>query len=119
MDTEFTVAEDVALDAIDEWMELDSLPKHFEYKPQKRDLLGPGRTLGLEATDAAAAWFIDLTGDVITWRRAHDKAAVTVRASLTDLLLAIYLRKPVHSNGIEIAGDGELLDLWLGHVGFA
>jgi hypothetical protein len=23
------------------------------------------------------------------------------------------------SNGIEIAGDGELLDLWLGHVGFA
>jgi len=46
VDTEFTVAEDVALDAI-EWMELDSLPKHFEYKPQKRDLLGPGRTLGL------------------------------------------------------------------------
>lgn len=66
-----------------------------------------------------AAWFIDLTGDVITWRRAHDRAAVTVRASLTDLLLAISLRKPVHSNGIEIAGDGELLDWWLGHVGFA
>jgi uncharacterized protein (TIGR03083 family) len=40
-DTEFTVAEDVALDAIDEWMELDSLPEHFEYKPQKRDLLRP------------------------------------------------------------------------------
>jgi hypothetical protein len=58
-----------------------------------------------------AARFIDLTGDVITWRRAQDKAAVTVRASLTDLLLAIYLRKPVHSN--------ELLDLWPGHVGFA
>lgn len=42
-----------------------------------------------------------------------------MRASLKDLLLAIYLRKPVRSNGIEIAGDGELLDFWLGHVGFA
>jgi uncharacterized protein (TIGR03083 family) len=117
--TEFTVAEDVALDAVDEWMELDSLPKHFEYRPQKRNLLGPARTLGFEATDTPAAWFVDLTGDVITWRRAQEKAAVTVRASLKDLLLAIYLRKPVRSNGIEIAGDGELLDFWLGHVGFA
>jgi hypothetical protein len=100
-------------------MELDSLPKHFEYRPQKRNLLGPARTLGFEATDTPAAWFVDLTGGVITWRRAQEKAAVTVRASLKDLLLAIYLRKPVRSNGIEIAGDGELLDFWLGHVGFA
>jgi uncharacterized protein (TIGR03083 family) len=70
--TEFTVAEDVALDAVDEWMELDSLPKHFEYRPQKRNLLGPARTLGFEATDTPAAWFVDLTGGVITWRRAGE-----------------------------------------------
>jgi uncharacterized protein (TIGR03083 family) len=117
--TEFGVAEDVALDAVDEWMELDSLPQHFEYKPTKRDLLGPGRTLAFEATDADAAWFVDLTGDVITSRRARDSAAVAVRAPLTDLLLVIYLRKPAHSRGVEIAGDRELLDFWLGHVGFA
>lgn len=116
--TEFVVAEDVGLDAVDEWMELDALPVHFDYKPQKRELLGPGRTLGFEATDTGAAWFVDLTGDVIAWRRGKGQAAVTVRGPLTDLLLVIYRRKAVRSNGIEILGDVALLDLWLGHVAF-
>ncbi|MDT7724466.1 MAG: hypothetical protein QOI21_1042 [Actinomycetota bacterium] len=117
--TEFVVTDDVALDAVDEWMELDSLPQHFDYKPQKRELLGAGRTLAFEATDAEAAWFVDLRGEVIGWRRAREQAAVTVRASLTDLLLVIYRRKAVPGDGIEILGDKELLDTWLGHVGFA
>jgi uncharacterized protein (TIGR03083 family) len=116
--TEFAVADDVALDAVDEWMELDSLPQHFDYKPQKRELLGAGRTLAFEATDTEAAWFVDLTGEVIASRRGRGQAAVTVRASLTDLLLVVYRRKAVHG-GIEILGDKDLLDTWLGHVGFA
>lgn len=117
--TEFTVAEDVALDAVDEWMELDALPQHFEHDPRKRDLLGSGRTLAFEATDTTAAWFVDLTGDGIIWRRAQEAAAVTVRAALTDLLLVIYRRKPVPGPGIEVSGDVGLLDFWLGRVGFA
>jgi hypothetical protein len=44
---------------------------------------------------------------------------VTVRGSCADLLLVIYRRRAVNGNGIEIAGDEELLDFWLGHVGFA
>jgi uncharacterized protein (TIGR03083 family) len=117
--TEFVVSEDVALDAVDEWMELDALPQHFDYRPQKRELLGPGRTLTFEATDTGATWFVDLTGDVIAWRRGRGQAVVAVRGSLTDLLLVIYRRKAVHSSEIEILGDEELLDFWLGHVGFA
>ncbi|WP_331766416.1 maleylpyruvate isomerase family mycothiol-dependent enzyme [Embleya sp. NBC_00896] len=119
--TGFVVSPDLALDAIDEWMELDALPQHFDYKPQKRELLGPGRTLGFEATDTEAAWFVDLTGDVIVWRRGTDPApaAAAVRGSLTDLLLVIYRRKAVPGEGIEILGDTELLDSWLGHVAFA
>jgi hypothetical protein len=31
-------------DAMDEWMELGSLPMHFELDPSLRELLGPGRT---------------------------------------------------------------------------
>ena len=69
---EFTVNEEVAVDAIDEWMELGSLPMHFEVHPWVRELLGPGRTLHFHATDtapeAAAEWLIDLTGDAIVWR---------------------------------------------------
>jgi uncharacterized protein (TIGR03083 family) len=116
--TAFTVDEETALDAVDEWMELGALPQHFEHAPRKRDVLGPGRTLTFEATDADAAWFVDLTGDVIVWRRSHEPAAVDVRAPLTDLLLGIYRRTPLPRDGAEIRGDRDLLDLWLTHAAF-
>jgi uncharacterized protein (TIGR03083 family) len=119
---EFTVDDEVALDALDEWMELGSLPMHFETQPWMRELLGPGRTLHFHATDtapeAAAEWLIDLTGDAIVWRRAHEKAAVAVRGPLIDLLLVIYKRRPARSEGIEILGDVQLLDFWLERVSF-
>ncbi|MQA86294.1 MAG: maleylpyruvate isomerase family mycothiol-dependent enzyme [Streptosporangiales bacterium] len=119
---DFTVDEEVAVDALDEWMELGSLPEIFDVHPEQRELLGPGRTLHLHATDtapeAAAEWVIDLTGDTIVWHRAHHKAAVAVRGPLTDLLLVVYRRRPARSEGIEILGDAQLLDFWLDRVGF-
>jgi uncharacterized protein (TIGR03083 family) len=122
LDAEFTLDEEVALDALDEWMELGSLPMHFEIHPWMRELLGPGRTLHFHATDtapeAAAEWLIDLTGEAIVWRRAHEKATVTVRGPLTGLLLVVYRRRPAHGQGIEVLGDGQLLDFWLERVSF-
>jgi uncharacterized protein (TIGR03083 family) len=119
----FTVEHDVAIDAIDEWMWLGSLPMHFEFHPQMRELHGPGRTLHFHATDtspdARAEWVVDLTGDAITWRRAHEKSAVAVRGSVADLLLAIFKRRNIRSDGIAIFGDEELLDFWLERVDFA
>jgi uncharacterized protein (TIGR03083 family) len=119
---EFAVDQEVALDALDEWMELGSLPQLFEVHPEKRELLGPGRSLHFHATDtapeAAAEWLIDLTGDAIVWRRAHEKAAVAVRGPLTGLLLVVYRRRPVRSECIEVLGDLDLLDFWLERVGF-
>jgi uncharacterized protein (TIGR03083 family) len=108
----------VVVDAVDEWMELDAMPAHFELTPRKRELLGPGRTLALAATDTDDAWFVDLTADVITWRRGAGAAAVTVLAPVTDLLLLIYRRRPATGPGIEVAGDRGLLEFWLGHVAF-
>ena len=52
-----------------------------------------GRALALSQTGNDGEWLIDLTGDAITWRRAHDKAAGAVRGPLTDLLLVIYKRR--------------------------
>ncbi|MBT2382906.1 maleylpyruvate isomerase family mycothiol-dependent enzyme [Streptomyces sp. ISL-11] len=119
---EFVVDEQVALDALDEWMELGSLPMHFEVHPWTRELLGPGRTLHFHATDtapeAAAEWLVDLTGDAIVWRRAHEKAAVAVRAPLTELLLIVYKRRPARGKGVDIHGDAGLLDFWLERVDF-
>jgi uncharacterized protein (TIGR03083 family) len=111
---------DVAIDAIDEWLYLCSHPIHLEYHPEVRDLLGPGRTLHFHATDtppeAAAEWMIDLTGEAITWRRAHEKSAVAARGPLTDLLLVLYRRRAV--DVLEVLGDDGLLDLWLDRARF-
>ncbi|WP_406152590.1 maleylpyruvate isomerase family mycothiol-dependent enzyme [Streptomyces sp. NBC_01023] len=120
--TEFTAGEEVAVDAFDEWLELGSLPQLFDIHPEQRELLGPGRTLHFHATDtgpqARAAWLVDLTGETVVWRRAHEKAAVAVRGPLTELLLVLYRRRSPHSEGIEVLGDGQLLDFWQERVGF-
>ena len=110
----FTAEPDVVVDAIDEWMELDALPVHFEYNPAKRDLLGPGRTLSFRANDSDVAWHVDLTGVSIVNRRGDDQAAVTVEAPLTELLLIIYRRQ----DPIGVTGDAELLEFWSKHVTF-
>lgn len=119
---EFTVEAEVAADALDEWMELGSLPQAFDAQPQKRELLGAGRTLHFHATDTppelAAEWLVDLTGDVIAWRRAHEEAAVTVRGPLAGLLLLVYRRHTAQHEDIELLGDAQLLDFWLERVGF-
>ncbi|MFJ8672613.1 maleylpyruvate isomerase family mycothiol-dependent enzyme [Streptomyces sp. NPDC093589] len=129
---EFTVDQRVAMDALDEWMELGSLPEMFEYHPERRDLLGPGRTLHFHATDtpleAAADWVVDLTGDTLAWRRSREETAVTTRGPLTELLLLIYGRRAAptqppeapspHNAPIEVLGDTRLLDSWLRHVNF-
>ncbi|MFI6583240.1 maleylpyruvate isomerase family mycothiol-dependent enzyme [Embleya sp. NPDC050493] len=118
----FTLDHEVAADALDEWMELGSLPFHFEVHPRMRELLGPDRTIHLHATDTAPAagaeWVVDLTGEHITWRRAHEKAAVAVRGPLVDLLLVTYKRRTPAEADVEILGDAELLNFWWERVSF-
>jgi uncharacterized protein (TIGR03083 family) len=120
---EYRLAQPVAVDAMDEWMQLGSMPFHFEVHPWMRELLGPGRTLHFHATDTApelaAEWVVDLTGDMLAWRRAHEKSAVAVRGPLVELLLIVYKRKPVTTDGVEVFGDEQLLDFWLERVAFA
>ena len=113
---EFALDPDIAADGIDEWMELGCMPFHFEVHPWMRELLAPGRTIGLHATDTDAHWLLDLTGDVIAWRRADEPAAAEIRGPVTDLLLAIYRRRPV--SVWTITGDAKLVDFWLERVAF-
>ncbi len=117
----FAVEEDVALDALDEWLGFASFPEAYESTPGKPPLLGPGRTLRFHATDTEADadpdWLIDLTG---TTPRCHrdtpDTATVTARGPLTALLLHLY-RRPGGA-AVEILGDAALLELWLERTGF-
>lgn len=115
---EFVADPEVAEDAFDEWLELGSLPLALEYNPKTRELLGPGRTLHFHATDGDGEWVVDLTGDLITWRRGHEKCTVAVRGPLTELLLVLYRRRPVSADGVEVLGDAKLLDFYLERVSF-
>lgn len=116
LDIEYTVSTDVGLDTLAEWMELEALPIMFEFKPEKRELLAPGRTIHLHATDAPAEWVVDLTGEEIVAREGHEKCAVAMRGSLVDLLLVLYGRRDV--SAVDVLGDAELLDYWLKRVTF-
>jgi hypothetical protein len=107
---------DVAADTVDEWTELGSLPFHFEVHPWMRELLAPDRTIGLNATDIDAHWLLDLTGQAIAWRRSDQPPAAEIRAPVTELLLAVYQRRSI--TGLDITGDGKLVDFWLERVGF-
>jgi uncharacterized protein (TIGR03083 family) len=113
---------EVAVDALDEWMELGALPETDLFHPERRELLGPGRTVHLHATDVPgethAEWVVDLTGERVAWRRAHEQCAVAVRGPLVDLLLVVYGRRAVDDAAVEVLGDRALLDRWLTGVAF-
>jgi uncharacterized protein (TIGR03083 family) len=112
----FTLAADVAGDGVEEWLELGSMPFHFDVHPWMRELLGPGRRIGLHTTDTGEHWLLDLTGDAITWRRGEEPAAADVRGPVTDLLLALYRRLPI--TALKVGGDTGLVDFWLERVAF-
>ncbi|UQI43902.1 maleylpyruvate isomerase family mycothiol-dependent enzyme [Streptomyces sp. HU2014] len=119
---EFTVAPEIAADCLDEWLQIVSSPMAMEYNPAYKELLGPGRTLHLHATDTApeleAEWFVDYSGERIEWRRAHEKAAVVVRGPLTDVLSVFYRRQSPADGRVEVLGDRELLEFWLERARF-
>ena len=67
---------------------------------------------------ARAGWLLDLTGDVIAWRRSGEQGAAGLHGPVTDLLLTMYRRIPVDAGRVEVAGDAKLIDFWLERVGF-
>jgi hypothetical protein len=115
---EYLLETGVAIDAIDEWLELGCMPFHFEVHPWMRELLGPGRTIGLHGTDTEVNWLLDFTGDAIKWGRSDDAASADLRGPVAELLLTIYRRMPLHSGGVEVTGDDGLVGFWLERVGF-
>lgn len=105
---------DLAVGAVEEWLEYSTFPEAFEPRPDLPDLLGPGRTLHFDATDAGE-WLVDLTGERPVWRPGADNAAATARGPVADLLLYFYKRP---ASAVDALGDTALLDLWRTRAGF-
>jgi uncharacterized protein (TIGR03083 family) len=112
----YTVAGDLAADAVDEFLDLLSNPQVAAAAPAPGGP-APGGTVHLHATDAGpgldAEWLVELGSPGFTWRHAHEKATVAVRAPLADLLRVVTRRLPPDSQGVEVLGDRQVLDAWL------
>ncbi|QSY47794.1 MULTISPECIES: maleylpyruvate isomerase family mycothiol-dependent enzyme [Streptomyces] len=119
---DYTLDAEVAADCLDEWLEIISTPQALAFKPELVEMAAPGRTLHLHATDTDtglnAEWLIDSTTAPLTWRRAHEKAAVAVRGTMSDVLRVVYRRLPADGPGVEVLGDREALDAWLEKASF-
>jgi uncharacterized protein (TIGR03083 family) len=115
----YTVAPDLAADAIDEFLDLlrNLPPAASADEGTGAAATGPGGTVHLHATDAgsgpAQEWLIELAPPTFTWRRAHQRADVAVRGPLPDLLRVVTRRLPPSADGVEVLGDRALLDAWL------
>ncbi|MFF7167566.1 maleylpyruvate isomerase N-terminal domain-containing protein [Streptomyces sp. NPDC008086] len=118
----YEVAPDIAADAIDEWLEIVEWAQRTLPDDPSRELRRPGGSIHLHATDGPAdvnaEWLIDLSEDVIGWRRGHEKATVALRGTLTAVLLAFYRRLPLDSPELEVLGERELLEFWLERATF-
>ena len=112
----------LAADTIDEWLEIVEFVQRTMPHDEAAELRGPGRSIHLHATDTSpevdAEWLVELTEDVVRWRRGHEKATVALRGPLTEVLLAFYRRLPPDGGELEVLGDRELLDFWLRRATF-
>lgn len=116
--TDFEIPHDLAVDAVDEWLELTAVVWPRRDVERHRALHGPEATLHFHATDTHAEWVVDLTGEDFVWRHAHEKSAVAARGPLEDLLLVLYRRRPVGAANVEVFGNADLLASWLEVSGF-
>jgi uncharacterized protein (TIGR03083 family) len=110
---DYTVAADLAADAVDEFLDLLSNPLVAAPAPDP----AAASTIHLHATDAGpgleAEWLVELGAPTFSWRHGHDRATVAVRAPLADLLRVVTRRLPPDAGGVEVLGDREVLDAWL------
>jgi uncharacterized protein (TIGR03083 family) len=115
----YTVDGDLAVDAVDEF--LDLLSGLAAAGPGADGAEGgdpgPGGTVHLHATEAGpglpAEWLVAPDPPAFRWRHAHEKATVAVRAPLADLLRVVTRRLPPDAEGVEVLGDRAVLDAWL------
>ncbi|MEU0879852.1 maleylpyruvate isomerase family mycothiol-dependent enzyme [Lentzea sp. NPDC005914] len=112
----FEVDPEVAADNLTEWAAFALPLSFFRWPAETAGLVGPGNTVHLHATDVDCEVVLDLTAPRPAMREGHEKAAVAVRGPVTDLMLAVYRRRPV--DGLEVFGDRDLLDRLLASVRF-
>ncbi|WP_026422739.1 maleylpyruvate isomerase family mycothiol-dependent enzyme [Actinokineospora inagensis] len=111
----FTVTAPVAIDAIDEWMALTTLPAILDFYPERKTLLHHPKSISYSATDAPISWQVDFSGPVFRYTTHTTPATATVSAPLTLLLLDLYRRL---ADPLPATGDQSLVSAWRTHSTF-
>jgi uncharacterized protein (TIGR03083 family) len=101
----------VAADAIDEF--LANLRGAAAFSPRVSNLCGGGERLAFRATDEDREWSVTLRPDGFDIGEAGRAPDATLAASALNLLLVLYRRRPPGTAGVQLAGDGALVDMWL------
>jgi uncharacterized protein (TIGR03083 family) len=94
---------EMAVDGIDEWLEIES---ERWYKG------GPvAGTIHLHATDGAGEWHLEFDAARLHWTHGHLKGDAAVRGSRSDLFLMAWRRRS--ADQLEVLGDADLVEGFL------
>ncbi|CAM3343247.1 maleylpyruvate isomerase family mycothiol-dependent enzyme [Kibdelosporangium persicum] len=110
----YRIPADVAVDGIEEALDVISAPGVEALKPDFVHLRGTGQTLQLRASEGEA-WLITRTPAGPSWKRGETGSPdVTLLAGAQDLLLLCYGRLGL--DDVTVTGDRELITHWLAHT---
>jgi uncharacterized protein (TIGR03083 family) len=113
----YTLAPDLAADAIDEGMELMSAPGAVSFQPALAELCGQGETLLLRPMESnLEGWLITRTPSGITWERRDDGGDAVLRGRAVDLVLVMTRRISLDDSRVEVTGDRGLFEHWLANT---
>jgi uncharacterized protein (TIGR03083 family) len=101
----------VAADAIDE--HLANLPRAAAFSLRVANLHGHGGRLAFVASDAASSWVVTLRPNGFDVVADLGPSDVVVQGPAVTLLLVLYRRLPLGADGIRVAGERPLVELWL------
>ncbi len=102
------LAADVAADGVDDLLELVTT------RPDGGPPLDDGASLHLHATDhPAGEWTASAAGGTASWEHGHAKGTTAVRATASDLLLALHRRLPADDGRLQVFGDDAVWRGWL------
>ena len=106
-----TVEADVALDAIDEFLE--NLSAAGRFSPRVRELRGHGEVVSFRALDASRAWHVRLDDDGFALVDEAVAPDVQFLGAASDLLAVVYRRRNLDESNVEVRGDRALAEFWL------
>jgi uncharacterized protein (TIGR03083 family) len=103
---------ELAADGIDEWLGL-FVPRFLVDKGSGTPPELVGATLHIHCTDTAGEWLLTLTAEGCEVEPIHAKGDAALRGPASDLLLAVWHRKPLAE--VDVVGDADraeaILDL--------